>query len=163
MLGNAVVTTAYMTALRVHTGSISVFILYEVMVKDFTVILGITVVGRVTTNFTTAHSVGLHRIGVFEPVDDVKVVNMLLGDVITAKPIEVIPIDGMIAFIGSFFEIIKNQGLVGLSQKLLSNPEKYLKFDGEVIIIASIFSLSKFSCILDTRLANSSFGKSFIN
>ena len=66
------------------------------MVKDFTVILGITVVGRVTTNFTTAHSVGLHRVGVFEPVDDVKVVNMLLGDVITAKPIEVIPIAHLI-------------------------------------------------------------------
>ena len=74
-----------------------------------------------------------------------------------------IPIDGIIAFIGSFFEIIKNHGLVGLSQKLLSNPEKYLKFDGEVIIIASIFSLSKFSWILDTRLENSSFGKSFLN
>ena len=77
--------------------------------------------------------------------------------------IAVIPIDGMIAFIGLFFEIIKNHGLVGLSQKLLSNPEKYLKFDGEVIIMASIFSISKFSCILEIRLANSYFGKSFIN
>ena len=69
----------------------------------------------------------------------------------------------MIAFTGSFFEIIKNHGLVGLSQKLLSNPEKYLKFDGEVIIMASIFSISNFSCILEIRLANSSYGKSFIN
>ena len=55
------------------------------------------------------------------------------------------PIDGMIALIGSFCEIIKNQGLVGLSQKLLFNPEKYLKFEGEVTIIASIFSFSKLS------------------
>ncbi len=66
------------------------------MVKDFTVILSITVVGRVTTNFTTAHSVGLNRVGIFEPVDDVKVVDVLLGDVITAKPIEVIPIAHLI-------------------------------------------------------------------
>ena len=54
------------------------------------------------------------------------------------------PIDGTKALIFPFFEIIKNQGLVGLSQKLLSNPEKYLKFAGEVITIASIFSFSNF-------------------
>ena len=51
------------------------------------------------------------------------------------------------AFIGFFFEIIKYQGLVGLSQKLLSSPVKYLKFDGEVIITASIFSFSICICI----------------
>ena len=77
--------------------------------------------------------------------------------------IAVIPIDGIIAFIGFFFEIIKYHGLVGLSQKLLSSPVKYLKFDGEVIITASIFSFSICICIFSILEINSSFGKSFIN
>ena len=59
------------------------------MVEDFAVFLAFA-------GFATAHAVRPDRITVLDPIDHVEVMDVLLADVVTANPHEVIPIAHLI-------------------------------------------------------------------
>src|SRR4051812_43370717 len=59
------------------------------MIEDLAVILTLPY-------FSSSHALSLHGISALEPVDDVDVVNMLLDDMISANPVEVIPVPQLI-------------------------------------------------------------------
>ena len=84
-----------MTALAVENGSVGVFELHKMVVEDLTVILSLP-------DFTAAHALGLDGVSAFEPVDDVDVVDVLFGDVVTAKPDEIVPVAHLVFHFGLF-------------------------------------------------------------
>src|SRR5215204_5979537 len=63
------------------------------MVEDF------AVVGALA-DFATAHAMGADRVTVFDPVGDVHIMNVLLDDVIAAKPNEVVPVAHLVFHFG---------------------------------------------------------------
>src|SRR5579872_5015270 len=74
-----------MSALAIEDHAISILKLYIVVIENFTILLSLS-------HFTATHALCFHRIAALEPIDNVKVVDMLLYNVITANPIKIIPI-----------------------------------------------------------------------
>ena len=100
MLGNAVETAFDVAALTVHASTIGILVFNEVMIEDFAMILGAWVVGGIASHFTPTLSIGFHRIITLQPIDDVEVVDMLFANVVTAKPIEIIPVAHLVLKFG---------------------------------------------------------------
>jgi hypothetical protein len=59
------------------------------MIKNLTVIWP-------CPNFTSTHALGFNRVTLCNPVDDIKVVNVLFVDVVSTKPSEVIPVSQLV-------------------------------------------------------------------
>ena len=78
------------------------------MIEDFAVI-------RAFAHLATAHPVSPDRVALLDPVDDVKVVDVLLDDVVAANPGEVIPVAHLIFHFGKLAPGIPFQ--VGASVK----------------------------------------------
>ena len=74
-----------MTALAQERGAIGIGVFEGVVVEDFAVFF-------LGADLATAHAMSLNRVGVLHPIGDVQVVDVLLGDVIAAQPVEVVPI-----------------------------------------------------------------------
>ena len=55
---HAVETTSYVAALTVHAGAVGILVLNEVVVEDFTMILGITIISGIAPYFTTTLPIG---------------------------------------------------------------------------------------------------------
>src|SRR5688572_24636658 len=86
---NAAHGTRNVPALAVEHASVCIFKLYKMMVKYFSMILAFT-------NLAATHSLGFYRVRFFEPVYDIKIVNVLFCNVITAEPVEIIPVPHLI-------------------------------------------------------------------
>ena len=82
-------STWNMSTLTIQNCSIRIFILNNMMIKNFTIILPFS-------NLTTTCSTSLYRISVFSPVDNVNIVNVLLRNMIPTHPIEIIPVAQLI-------------------------------------------------------------------
>ncbi|MEY3546771.1 MAG: hypothetical protein RLZZ313_1132 [Verrucomicrobiota bacterium] len=85
LFGNVAVGTADVTALAQERGAIGIGVFEGVMVEDFAVFF-------LGADLAAAHAMSLDRVGVLHPIGDVQVVDVLLGDVIAAQPVEVVPI-----------------------------------------------------------------------
>ena len=59
------------------------------VIKDFTMVFSLP-------NFSSAHSLCFNRIGTFKPVDDIQVMDMLFVDMITTKPVKVVPVSHLV-------------------------------------------------------------------
>ena len=89
-LGNVVPTTGQMTPLAEHLCSVSEGVFTEGVIED----LGLGGVA-VLTLLTATHAVAFDRIGALDPAADVKIVNVLFANLVTGKPIEVVPVVGL--------------------------------------------------------------------
>jgi len=58
---------------------------YKVIVEDFAIVFSFP-------HLSSAHALCFYRVGTFEPVDDIDIVNVLFGDMISAKPYEILPV-----------------------------------------------------------------------
>ena len=74
-----------MTTLAVEDRTVGIGEFHKVMIKDLAMVFSFP-------DFSTTHSLCFYRISSFEPVDDIKVVDMLFSDMIAAKPVEIIPV-----------------------------------------------------------------------
>jgi len=93
LFGHVAVGAADVAALAQQRGAVGVGVLDSVVVEDLAVFL-------LGTDLTAAHAVGLHRVGVLDPVGDVEVVDVLLGDVVAAQPVEVVPVAHLVLEFG---------------------------------------------------------------
>src|SRR5579862_3009473 len=89
VLGNIAPTTRDVTALAGTAGAVCVFKFNKVVVKDFSVIGSFA-------NLATSHALSPYWIPLFYPIDDIEVMNVLLCNVISTNPCEVIPISHLI-------------------------------------------------------------------
>ena len=99
MLRDAVPATHLMTALAVHSGAISIFEFHRVVVKNFPVV-------DTHADLCTAHAIGADREVIFQPVDDIQIMNVLLGDMVSADPDEVIPVAHLVFHFGQFASVL---------------------------------------------------------
>src|SRR5258705_12034916 len=74
-----------MTALAVEHASISVLKLHIVVIKYFSVLFSFTYL-------PATHALRPYRIAALEPIDHIKIVYMLLGNMISAEPYKIIPV-----------------------------------------------------------------------
>src|ERR1035437_8551588 len=89
MFGDRRPTTGALAALAYHAPAIGTLELDEVVVKDLPVTLGIA-------HLASAHALPPHWMSAFDPVDHVKVVDVLLDDVVAREPGEVIPVANLV-------------------------------------------------------------------
>ena len=99
VFGDAVPATALVAALAEHFGAVSVFEFDAVVVKDFAGV-------GADANFGASHAVGFDGVAVFEPVDDVKVVDVLFDDVVAANPVEVVPVAHLVFHFREFAAVL---------------------------------------------------------
>src|ERR1041385_8061152 len=93
VLGNIAPTAIDVAALAEAARAIGVFELDGVVVEDFAVI-------RAFAHFAAAHAMRADGIALLDPVDDIEVVNVLLADMVAAKPDEVIPVAHLVLHLG---------------------------------------------------------------
>ena len=93
VLGHAVPAVADVAALAEHVAAIRVFVLDGVVVKNLAVV-------DAGTNLAAAQSLATRRMGALNPVDDVKIVDVLLIDVVAAQPDEVVPVAHLVFHLG---------------------------------------------------------------
>src|SRR4051794_18173665 len=74
-----------MAALAVEKAAICILKLYIVVIKYFSIIFSFAYL-------PAAHALRPYRIAAFEPIDHINIMNVLLGNMISAKPYEVIPV-----------------------------------------------------------------------
>src|SRR5687767_2251899 len=67
--------------------------LYKVVIVNFAILFS-------CANLTAAHSLSFYRIGAFEPIHHINIMNVLLGDVIATQPVEIIPIAHLVFHLG---------------------------------------------------------------
>ena len=85
MFRNAAQCTSNVAALAEAKGLVCIFIDHRVMVEDFAIL-------DRGADLSAAHTVSAHRVAILDPVDDIQVMDVLLIDMISAEPIEIIPI-----------------------------------------------------------------------
>src|SRR5690606_30050505 len=78
-----------MSALAVHHRTIGISEFYIVMVKNFPMILALA-------HLAATHTLGFYRIRALKPVHHINIMNMLLGNMIAAKPVEIIPVTHLV-------------------------------------------------------------------
>ena len=69
------------------------------MVKNFPVV-------DTHADLCTAHAIGADREVIFQPVDDIQIMNVLLGDMVSADPDEVIPVAHLVFHFGQFASVL---------------------------------------------------------
>src|SRR5687768_8265911 len=74
-----------MPALAVQYRTVGIMKFNIMMIINFTMILSFSYL-------PATHSLCLYRIAAFEPVNYIQVMNMLFNNMITAKPVEIIPV-----------------------------------------------------------------------
>src|SRR5690606_14035851 len=102
---DAVPASGDMAALAEHAGTIGVFELDGVMIEDLAVLLA-------GSDLAAAHAPAAHRmndrcpaggivwLALHDPLDDVKVVDVLFADVISGEPDEVVPVVHLVLHLG---------------------------------------------------------------
>src|ERR1035437_6136232 len=78
-----------LAALADHARAVGVFKFDEMMVENLAVTFGVA-------DLPSAHALRANRVGAFDPVTDVDVVDVLLDDVIAGKPGEIIPVADLV-------------------------------------------------------------------
>src|SRR5690625_1068690 len=78
-----------MSTLRIHDHAIFVSIFDKVVIKNFTIV-------RTNSDRSASHSLTAFRKIIFEPAHYIHIMDMLLYDMITAEPVEVIPVPHLI-------------------------------------------------------------------
>src|SRR3990170_145066 len=78
-------SAGYMTALAVQYRAIGIYKFYVVVIKNLSILFSFSYLAA-------AHSLCFYRIASFEPVHHINIVNMLFGNMITAKPVKIIPV-----------------------------------------------------------------------
>lgn len=99
VFGDAVPATALVATLAEHFGAIGVFEFDAVVVKNFAGV-------GADADFGAAHAVGFDGVAVFEPVDDVEVVDVLFDDVVAANPVEVVPVAHLVFHFREFAAVL---------------------------------------------------------
>src|SRR5438132_671158 len=82
-----------LAALAEHTRAVGIFELDEVMIKNLAVAFGIA-------HLPSAHALGANWMRPFNPVTDVNVMNVLLDNVVTGEPREIIPVSDLVMEFG---------------------------------------------------------------
>src|SRR5205085_4523434 len=93
VLGDALPGVGLVAALAEHHGAVGVGELDEMVVVVLAVLLA-------RANLAAALALRLGRVGALDPVGDVQVVNVLLGDVVAAEPVEVVPVAHLVLHLG---------------------------------------------------------------
>ena len=89
VFGNVLGTLRHVSALAEHFVTVSIGVFDEMVVENLTMIHPIS-------QQPPAHALSRCRVVVHQPVDHIQVVDVLFDDVITAQPIEVIPVSHLI-------------------------------------------------------------------
>ena len=92
VFGNAVPAVADVSALAEQYRAVAVFFVVEfdeVVIVDFAVFLA-------GAYLATALALGFDGVAAHQPVNNIEVMNVLFGDVVTAEPVEVVPVLSLI-------------------------------------------------------------------
>ena len=82
-----------MAALAEHVTAVLVLVLDRVVIIDLAMVDSLT-------NLASTHALATGRVGALDPVDDIEVVDVLLGDVIATQPDEVVPVTHLVFHLG---------------------------------------------------------------
>ena len=79
--------TLEVPALAIHLCAVGIGVFAERVVKDLR-LFGVTV----HASFSATHAVALDWVGPLDPAGDIQVVDVLLNDLVSADPVEVVPV-----------------------------------------------------------------------
>src|SRR5436305_1011261 len=93
VFGDAVPTAMDMATEAEEPRAIRILEFHSVMIEDFAVV-------QTLADFATAHALSADGVALFDPVNDIQIVDVLLDDMVAANPGEVIPVAHLVFHFG---------------------------------------------------------------